>query len=138
MLTHVPRAAKKHATGVQAVLLGLDAPVLPLITGTVELAEQIRVRLMGIHKRLVGNPARVSRVFSGKDPAGLPLTDHKHLFILPLSSAKKEGRIDRLTDRRVSQRFLNLRDLRTMRTQLVYRHVVLRGRASGRRHRRPP
>lgn len=93
LLTRVAKQPKGH-TATQAVLLGLDAKVLPLATSTIEVAEQIRVRLMGIHKRLMGDPQRVSARFSGKDQAGNPLKDHRHAFILP--RANERGRIDRV------------------------------------------
>jgi CRISPR-associated protein Csb2 len=94
LMTRVPKALRAHAAGTGAVLLGLDAAVLPLVTATIELAEQVRVRLMGIHKKLVGNPSKVSSKFSGKDTAGNPLKNHHHVFILPL--ANERGRIDRV------------------------------------------
>lgn len=93
LMIRVPRPPRRH-TGAQAVLLGLDAPVLPLITATIEIAEQIRVRLMGVHKRLVGDATKVSPKFSGKTAEGTPLSDHQHAFILPLGNER--GRIDRV------------------------------------------
>jgi CRISPR-associated protein Csb2 len=86
LMTRVPKPPRGHAAGTQAVLLGLAAPVLPLVTSTIEIAEQIRVRLMGIHKRLVGDPTKVSPKFSGKTSDGTPLSDHQHAFILPLGN----------------------------------------------------
>jgi CRISPR-associated protein Csb2 len=75
-------------------LLGLDAPVLPLVTQTIEVAEEIRVRLMGCHKAVVGDPRKVSSKFSGKDLEGEPLKSHHHCFILPRGNER--GRIDRV------------------------------------------
>jgi len=57
--------------------------VPPLVTATLEVAEQVHRKLMGIHRRLTGDPLRVSPKFSGKDPLGNPLKDHRHCFILP-------------------------------------------------------
>lgn len=94
LMTRVPKASRGHAPGTQAVFLGLNAAVLPLVTATIEVAEQIRVRLMGIHKVLVGDPRKVSGKFSGKDCEGKPLKGHQHAFILPLGNAR--GRIDRV------------------------------------------
>jgi CRISPR-associated protein Csb2 len=94
VMTRVPKEPRGHAAGTQAVLLGLDAAVLPLATATIEVAEQIRIRLMGIHKRLVGDAGKVSSKFSGKDGDGTPLKNHLHVFILPL--ANDRGRIDRV------------------------------------------
>ena len=94
----VPRFVRRSAN-VQAVLLGLDATVLPLVTTTLEVAEQIRVRLMGAHKRRMGNDeSRVSSVLSGKTADGERRLDHGHVYILPLASRNpaKDGRIDRV------------------------------------------
>ena len=93
VLTRVATLPRKHA-GVQAVMLGLSAKVLPLVTATVEVAEQVRVRLMGIHKRLTGDAGKVSAKFSGKTAEGAPRKDHGHAFILPLGNSR--GRIDRV------------------------------------------
>lgn len=93
LMVRVSRPLRRHV-GAQAVLLGLDAPVLPLVTATIELAEQIRVRLMGIHKVLVGDATKVSPKFSGKTAEGAPRSDHQHVFILPLGNER--GRIDRV------------------------------------------
>ena len=86
LMTRVPKPLRENAAGTQAILLALAAPVLPLVTATVEIAEQIRVRLMGIHKRLVRDPTKVSPKFSGKSSDGSPLSGHQHAFILPLGN----------------------------------------------------
>jgi CRISPR-associated protein Csb2 len=91
--TQVSKPARHHA-GAQAVLLELRASVLPLVTATIEVAEQVRVRLMGIHKKIAGDASKVSPMFSGKDSDGTPRKDHGHAFILPLGNAR--GRIDRV------------------------------------------
>jgi CRISPR-associated protein Csb2 len=93
VLTRVTKPRREHV-GVQAVMLRLDATVLPLVTATVEVAEQVRVRLMGIHKVVKGDARKVSSKFSGKTPDGVPLKDHQHAFILPLGNGR--GRIDRV------------------------------------------
>ncbi len=93
VLIRVAKPQRRHA-GVQAVMLSLNATVLPLVTATVEVAEQVRVRLMGIHKVVVGDPRKVSPKFSGKTAEGEPLKDHRHAFILPLGNGR--GRIDRV------------------------------------------
>lgn len=86
---------KRSKPTVQAVLLALDCTVLPLATATIEVAEQIRVRLMGAHRKRMGDdPALVSPLFSGKERTGLKRLDHGHLFILPMTNGK--GRIDRV------------------------------------------
>jgi CRISPR-associated protein Csb2 len=78
-----------------SVLYSLDSKVLPLVTQTLEVAEQVRVRLMGIHKKLAGGDARVSPLFSGKSPDGSPLSGHRHCFVLP-QDRDCDGRIDHI------------------------------------------
>jgi CRISPR-associated protein Csb2 len=92
--SHVTKRPDRKMPKVDAVLIALDGTVLPIVTATLEIAEQIRVRLMGIHKRIIGDPARVSPKFSGKSLDGKPLTGHEHVFILPMGNSK--GRIDRV------------------------------------------
>ena len=94
--TRIPRAPVSHASGTQAVMLSLDSTVLPLVTATLELADQVRRRLMGTHRKIMGgDPAKVSMKFSGKRADGTPLKDHSHLYILPLA-ASDGVRIDRI------------------------------------------
>lgn len=83
----------RRPTGVDAVLFALDSKVLPLVTETVEVAERARTLLMGIHKRIVGDPAKVSSRFSGKCAGGSPRKDHGHAFFLP-QDRDGDGRID--------------------------------------------
>ena len=85
----------RRPTGVDAVLYALDSKVLPLVTETVEVAERARTLLMGIHKRIVGDPAKVSPRFSGKSAAGSPCEGHGHAFFLP-QDRDGDGRIDHL------------------------------------------
>lgn len=95
ILTDAPRRVTRRAPNVQTVMLGLDATVLPLVTTTLEIAEQIRVRLMGAHRRLKdGDESLVSPLFSGKKQDGSKRLDHGHLYILPLGNHL--GRIDRV------------------------------------------
>ncbi len=68
----------------EGLLYALQSSVRPSITETLEVAERVRRKLMGIHARIVGDPARVSQKFSGKDSAGKPLSGHRHAYILPL------------------------------------------------------
>ena len=93
--TDPPRhSGPRHEQDVQAVMFGLDATVLPLVTTTLEVAEQIRVRLMGAHKGVTGDESLVSAVFSGKGPDGGKRLDHGHVYVLPLGNDL--GRIDRV------------------------------------------
>jgi CRISPR-associated protein Csb2 len=93
--TDPPQHLRRKPQSVQAVVLGLDATVLPLVTTTVEVAEQIRVRLMGAHKGIMGGDgSAVSSLFSGKAANGEKRLDHGHVYIFPLGN--KHGRIDRV------------------------------------------
>jgi len=93
-VTSPSRALVRSPAPTQAVLLGLDSTVLPLATATIEVAEQVRVRLMGAHKSVMNDESLVSPLFSGKTPDGTKRLDHGHIYILPLSNAK--SRIDRI------------------------------------------
>lgn len=89
------RRIERKPAEIQAILLGLDATVLPLATATMEVAEQVRVRLMGAHKRRMGgDESRVSPLFSGKTADGSKRLDHGHVYILPLGN--QTSRIDRI------------------------------------------
>jgi CRISPR-associated protein Csb2 len=93
--TDPPYVAHGKPQQVRQVVLGLDSTVLPLVTTTLEVAEQIRVRLMGAHKRRMGgDESRVSPLFSGKTADGSKRLDHGHVYILPLGNS--DGRIDRV------------------------------------------
>jgi CRISPR-associated protein Csb2 len=85
----------RSARGIDAVLYAFDSKVLPQVTETVEVAERARTLLMGIHKRIVGDPARVSPRFSGKSANGSPRTGHGHAFFLP-QDRDGDGRVDHL------------------------------------------
>lgn len=80
---------------VTAVLFALEGKVRPQVTETLEVAERIRRKLMGIHRRVVGDPAKVSPKLSGKDAQGQRLRGHRHAFILPLDR-DRDGRLDHL------------------------------------------
>jgi len=81
---------------VTAVLYSLSGPVLPRLKAAAEVAEQVRRRLMGQHKRLMREDSSlVSPKFSGHDRAGNALTGHQHCFILPFAE-RQWGRIDRV------------------------------------------
>jgi CRISPR-associated protein Csb2 len=93
--TDPPHRPHRRKPEIQAVTLGLDATVLPLVTTTLEVAEQIRVRLMGAHKRRMGgDESLVSPLFSGKSESGGKRLDHGHVYILP--QGNRNGRIDRV------------------------------------------
>ena len=78
-----------NATGGKAVdatgvLYSVKSETGPGIIETVEIAERIRRKLMGIHKRIAGGPEKVSRNFSGKDAGGRPAQGHRHSHFLPM------------------------------------------------------
>jgi len=85
----------RRARGVDAVLYAFDSKVLPQVTETVEVAERARTLLMGIHKRIIGDPAKVPPRFSGKNAGGSPCAGHRHAFFLP-QDRDGDGRLDHL------------------------------------------
>jgi CRISPR-associated protein Csb2 len=87
------RFSPNRSSGPHAVILGLDSTVLPLVTATLEVAEQVRTRLMGAHKQQTSRD-EVSPLFSGKQADGGKRLDHGHVYILPLGNPA--GRIDRI------------------------------------------
>lgn len=85
-----------NAPTVNGVLYALESKVPPLATATLEIAEQVRRRLMGIHRKLMnGEPRRASAKFSGKDSNGRPLRGHRHVFIMP-QDCDSDGWLDHL------------------------------------------
>jgi CRISPR-associated protein Csb2 len=82
-------------TGVTAVLFALESKVLPQVTSTIEIAERVRTKLMGLHKVIQGSPDKVSPRFTGKDANGKPLLGHRHSFLFPLDR-DHDGRLDHL------------------------------------------
>ncbi len=89
------RSLAASRTQINAVLYALESKVLPQAIATLEVAERVRTKLMGIHKRIVGDEKLVSPKFSGKDAAGNPQTGHRHTYILPFDK-DKDGRLDHL------------------------------------------
>jgi CRISPR-associated protein Csb2 len=87
--------AVKYEPQVNGVLFGLESKVLPQVTSTIEVSERIRRKLMGVHKRITGDPKKVSLRFSGKDTDGKPLKGHRHAYIMPLDT-NKDGLLDHL------------------------------------------
>jgi len=83
------------STGVTAALFALESKVLPQVTSTIEIAERVRSKLMGLHKVIQGSPEKVSSRFTGKDPMGKPLLGHPHTFFFPLDR-NHDGRLDHL------------------------------------------
>jgi len=84
---------------------GFDGPVLPPVTDTLALAEQVRRSLLSICTKIVlwDNPSQansdiwpLSPAFWGKDERGLPRTGHEHAFFLP-ADEDGDGRLDHIT-----------------------------------------
>ena len=72
----------------------IDGPVLPLVTQTLPLAEQVRSRLLGFCKRFTETSLPdIAPALCGKDATGRPLTGHQHAFFLPVDE-DGDGRID--------------------------------------------
>ena len=79
---------------IHSVLYALDSKVLPSTALALEIAEQVRTRLMGIHKYIAGFE-NVSCRFSGRASSVAPLTGHRHAFYLPMDS-DGDGKLDHL------------------------------------------
>jgi CRISPR-associated protein Csb2 len=80
---------------VHGALIALEGPRLPRITDALPVAEIVRIKLMGLHRGIVGSPAAVSPRFSGKDARGRPLRGHRHCRIMPRDE-DHDGCIDHL------------------------------------------
>jgi len=80
---------------VNGVLYAMHSDILPSVTSTLEVAERVRRKLMGIHRRAAGGSSRVSPIFSGKDMSGRPATGHLHAYFLP-TDEDRDGRLDHL------------------------------------------
>ncbi|MFZ2957399.1 MAG: type I-U CRISPR-associated protein Csb2 [Candidatus Ozemobacteraceae bacterium] len=74
----------------------LESTVLPRVLETLEVAERLRRKLMGIDRRLNdGDPAKISCRFSGKSTDGCPAVGHEHAFFLPVDE-DRDGRLDHI------------------------------------------
>lgn len=80
---------------INGVLYALESKVPARVTSTIEVSERFRRKLMGIHKRITGDPKRLSQKFSGKDSEGRPLTGHRHIYVIPMDR-DKDGLLDHL------------------------------------------
>jgi len=94
-LRRAVRTRSRLDRGISAVAFSLAGPVLPAIEETLEIADQVRMRLLGIDKRLHGADSPRHPVFSGKTASGERIPGHGHLFVLP-RDATGSGRIDEL------------------------------------------
>jgi CRISPR-associated protein Csb2 len=83
----------------QIARFALDSTVLPLVTDTLRIAEDVRRNIMGIFGRLFPNPdgsKGASAVFSGKDAESRAREGHFHTYNLP-TDEDGDGRLDHLT-----------------------------------------
>jgi len=96
-----PRSKRAQIT---LARFALDGPVLPTVTNTLPLAEQVRYRLLKqcetLHKRANSQDAALglqvpAPAFLGKDEARRPLTGHQHAFFLPYDE-DGDGYLDHL------------------------------------------
>lgn len=84
------------ASTFQWARFSLAGKVMPSIRETVPFAERVRRKLMGIHRRLMGDdPRAVSWKFSGKTTDGTPAQGHTHAFFLP-ADCNSDGELDTL------------------------------------------
>jgi CRISPR-associated protein Csb2 len=97
MSTARPRVEREREEqwSVDAVVFALDGPVLPAIEETIEIADQVRRRLLGIDKKMYGEDAPRHMVLSGKDETGDRVLGHGHLFVIPRDT-DGDGRIDEI------------------------------------------
>jgi len=75
----VAAGPKRNQAATHSVLYAFDSKVLPQVTETIVIAEQVRRGLMSRHKELVGERS-ISFKFSGKSPEGEPIHGHQHAF----------------------------------------------------------
>lgn len=68
---------------VNGILYSMESKVLPNVTATIEISDRFRRKLMGIHKKIAGDPRKVSKRFSGKEDDGSPAKGHRHIYVLP-------------------------------------------------------
>ncbi len=84
------------APSVRAVLYSLSGSVLPRLTKALEIGEQVRRKLMGIHRKRSGDdPQKVSCKFSGHYANGTACEGHRHCYVAPYSSGERRE-IDRV------------------------------------------
>ncbi|MFA5312031.1 MAG: type I-U CRISPR-associated protein Csb2 [Methanomassiliicoccales archaeon] len=90
------RNARKMEMGreINCVEYKMECDMLPPVTKTLDIANQVHVRLMGINKKQKGSD-QISHHFSGKNIDGSPLKGHRHVFIMPRDE-DGDGRLDHL------------------------------------------
>ena len=87
-------ARRRSSRKVEGVLYAVEGVVRAPITEAVRIAEQSRVRAMGIHKALVGED-QPSWKLCGHDRSGVPAEGHNHLSYMVLDR-DRDGYVDHL------------------------------------------
>lgn len=89
-----PPTRRPEVRTVEVAAYALECRVPVPVTEAVHVGEQVRRRLLGALRAIVGD-ARGTPLFTGKDASGRPLVGHVHASILPLD-ADGDGYLDRL------------------------------------------
>lgn len=90
-------SSRKAATGpdVNGVLYAMESKVPPSVISTIDVSDRFRRKLMGIHKKIAGDPRKLSKRFSGKEADGSPKKGHGHVYILP-QDMDRDGLLDHI------------------------------------------
>jgi len=90
-------SSRKAAQGpeINGILYSMESKVLPNVTATIEISDRFRRKLMGIHKKIAGDPRKVSKRFSGKEDDGSPAKGHRHIYVLP-KDMDRDGLLDHI------------------------------------------
>lgn len=83
---------------VREIVYNVEGKVKVPVKDTVKVSEGVRRKLMGVHRRIMGDPSKVSTKFSGKNRDGVPLKGHVHCYIAPMDE-NDDGFIDHLSVR---------------------------------------
>ena len=106
--TVITKSRDKHRPKPTVARFLLDAPVLPLVTDTIRVAEAFRRGVMGrfqrhCHRQKYGRANKPyqelfqSEVLSGKDAEGKILRRHRHAFYLPTAEGSESRWITHVT-----------------------------------------
>jgi len=74
---------RKEHLELNAILYGIESKLLPRITDSIVIGDQIHKSLMSRYKKVTGNTC-ISSIISGRDQSGNALKGHRHIFIMPL------------------------------------------------------
>jgi CRISPR-associated protein Csb2 len=90
-----PARRQYEVPGYTGVIYALESRVTPSVTATIEVSERLHRKILGLYKRVVNDPEKVSSLFSGRDDEGRPLSGHNHAYILPIDR-DQDGWLDHL------------------------------------------